>query len=151
MSGGSSNCEKTGCNNVGMRIENLSSLPPELQAKISAQINSASGEKKSKYRSKKVWVDGICFDSQKEADKYLELKVAARCRQIDGFLYHGNVILAEGFDKEHRALTYETDFVVLKPDGTYEIIDTKGYETQVFKNKMKVCKAKYPRLEIKKE
>lgn len=136
---------------MSMRIEDLSSLPPELQAKIATQLNTTSGKKRSKYGSKKVWRDGICFDSKKEADKYSELKMAARCRTITGFLYHGKIILAEGLDKDHRALTYETDFVILKNDGTYEIVDTKGYETQGFKDKMKVCKAKYPKLEITKE
>ena len=36
-------------------------------------------KKKSKYRSNKVSIDGHTFDSQKEANYYLELKLKLLC------------------------------------------------------------------------
>lgn len=30
---------------------------------------------KNKYYSQKTWIDGICFDSKKEADYYCQLKL----------------------------------------------------------------------------
>lgn len=67
---------------------------------------------------------------------------------IAGFLYHGKMIVAEGVDGQ-AGVTYEPDFVVLNNDNTYEIIDTKGVETQVFKTKIKVLRNRYPNVEIK--
>lgn len=38
--------------------------------------------KKSKYHAKKVEVNGITFDSKKEAKRYEELKLLERCGAI---------------------------------------------------------------------
>ena len=108
-----------------------------------------SGKKASKYRSKKTWVDGLCFDSRKEADYYCQLKMLVRAGEIDGFIFHGKMIVAEGTDKDNRATTYEPDFVVLYPGQKYEIVDTKGVETQVFKVKVKALRCRYPKLKIR--
>ena len=45
-------------------------------------------------------------------------------------------------------MCYEPDFVILHPDGHYEIVDTKGMETKQFKDKMKIAREKYPGLQI---
>lgn len=108
----------------------------------------AKPKRKNKYNAKKARVDGLCFDSKKEAEYYNELKFRARAGDIAGFLYHGKMIVAEGVDGQ-AGVTYEPDFVVLNNDNTYEIIDTKGVETQVFKTKIKVLRNRYPNVEIK--
>lgn len=102
-------------------------------------------KKKSKYGSKKVCVDGIYFDSQFEADFYMELKMLQRVGEIDGFCRQGRFIITAG----ERATEYVCDFVVFYPDKTYEIIDTKGYETEVFRLKKKSFAEKYPKLKLK--
>lgn len=106
--------------------------------------------KRNKYGAKKTWVDGICFDSQKEAGFYSQLKVLHRAGAIDGFLYHGKMVCTEGTDKDNRATLYETDFVLLYPDGTYKIVDTKSVATVTgtFKLKMKSLREKYPRIKV---
>lgn len=106
-------------------------------------------ERRNKYNAVKTWTDGICFDSAKEAAYYGGLKLRVLAGDIAGFLYHGKMICAEGAGKEHRALLYEPDFVVIHNDGTCDIIDTKGFETDTFKAKMKSIRARYPRTEIK--
>ena len=106
-------------------------------------------ERKQKYNAVKTWTDGICFDSAKEAAYYGELKLRVLTGDIAGFLHHGKIVCAEGAGKEHRALLYEPDFVVINNDKTCEIIDTKGMETYVFQAKMKDILARYPRMEIK--
>lgn len=106
-------------------------------------------KRKSKYGAKKTWLDGICFDSKAEANYYAMLKMLVRAGEIDGFAYHGNIVCTEGEKSEHRAVLYETDFIVFKPDGTYEIIDVKGMETPVFKNKVKAIREKYPKIRIR--
>ena len=106
---------------------------------------------KNKYRAKKTWRDGICFDSIKEANYYSELKIRRAAGAIAGYIVHGKMICTYGGDSsKEKAVTYEPDFIVLHNDGTYEIVDTKSVVTitPVFKNKMKSLKEKFPDVEI---
>lgn len=105
-------------------------------------------KRRNKYNARRVWVDGIPFDSQKEADYYAELKLRVRAGEIDGFTHHGNMVVAEG-EGNIKGSLYETDFIVFLPGGRYEIIDTKGVETDVYKNKIKVLRNRYPCIKIK--
>lgn len=136
-----------------MRFDSIDALPEKYREQVMKKQGQVERDKprKSKYGAVKTWVDGICFDSKKEAEKYNALKLLAKCGLIKGFLYHGKIILAEGLDKDSQALTYVPDFVVIKEDGTADIIDTKGMETPEFKIKMKTLKAKYPDLEVRTE
>lgn len=102
-------------------------------------------KKKSKYGAKKIRVDGIAFDSQFEADYYCELKLRQRAGEITGFCRQARFVITTG----ERATEYVCDFVVFYPDGHYEIIDTKGFETEVFKLKQKSFYEKYPKLKLK--
>ena len=111
--------------------------------------NPPPEKKKSKYNAKKTWIDGICFDSKAEANYYAMTKMLVRAGELHGFLYHGKIVCTEGEKSDHRAVLYEPDFVLFKPDGTYEIIDVKGMETPVFKNKIKSIYEKYPQIKIK--
>lgn len=43
---------------------------------------------------------------------------------------------------------YVADFVIFNNDGTCRIVDVKGVETDVFKLKMKMFKARFPQLEV---
>ena len=154
---------------------NLSDLPPAYQAQAlkkykglqgrsspsqSATLTAppqggakagAAGGKANKYNARKTWRRGLCFDSQKEADFFDELRLRHRAGQIAGYLFHGKIILAEGAGQDKRALTYEPDFIILHPDGHYEIVDTKGMETRQFKDKMKILREKYPQIRIRLE
>lgn len=127
----------------------------EYQAYLQRRNSEAPKEKtakprKNKYGAKKTWVDGICFDSVKEAEYYGSLKLLLRTGTIDGYLYHGKMVCTEGTDKENRATLYEPDFIVLFPDGTYKIVDTKSEATitQAFKLKMKCLREKFPKIQI---
>lgn len=111
--------------------------------------NPPPEKKKSKYNAKKTWIDGICFDSKAEANYYAMTKMLVRAGELHGFLYHGKIVCTEGEKSDHRAVLYEPDFILFKPDGTYEIIDVKGMETPVFKNKIKSIYEKYPQIKIK--
>jgi len=105
----------------------------------------------NKYHAHKTWVDGICFDSRKEAEYYARLKLLNRAEAIAGFLYHGAIVVSEGSGADSRATLYYPDFVILKNDGCYDLIDTKGVKTDVFKLKIKAIKSRYPKIEIKTE
>lgn len=104
--------------------------------------------KKQKYHNNRVKIDGILFDSQKEADYYSDLKLQLKVGVIKGFCRQPEFILQEGFGMT-RPITYRADFIVFHLDNTSEVIDTKGFETEEFKIKHKLFKAKFPRLELK--
>ena len=113
-------------------------------------ITPETEKKKAKYGNNRPIVDGIYFDSQLEADKYSELKLSLRMGVIAGFCRQTEFILQEGFGLT-KPITYLADFVVFNLDGTAEVIDTKGIETDVFKLKYKLFKAKFPRIDLKLE
>ena len=96
-------------------------------------------KKKTKYNSKKTWADGICFDSQKEAGMYQDLKTLQAAGEIKGFCRQPEFILIDG-NEERRAITYRADFVVFRDNGTTQIIDVKGYEPQQWKRTEKMFK-----------
>lgn len=95
-----------------------------------------NSNKKSKYGAKKTKIDGHNFDSQKEAEYYSDLKFKTMAGEIQGFCLQPIFILAEN-------LKYKADFVVFKNDGSFEIIDVKGFKTKEYKIKKKVFEDKY--------
>lgn len=105
-------------------------------------------KKKSKYNAKKTVVDGITFDSKKEAEYYIGLKALVRAGEIKGFARQCKFVVTEG-DEETKATEYLADFIVIHNDDKAEIIDTKGVQTAVFKLKMKCFREKYPNLRVK--
>jgi hypothetical protein len=104
----------------------------------------------SKYRNKKVEIDGIVFDSQKEAAVYSELKTCQRTGEVDKFEMQKRyeLIPAQYGMKNvkgklvkrciERAITYLADFVVYFSDGEVSVIDCKGWKTEVYRIKKKL-------------
>lgn len=92
--------------------------------------------KKAKYRAYKTSVDGHTFDSLKEANYYNDLKLQLKSEDIKGFCLQPVFILAPG-------LKYKADFIVFKNDGTFEVIDVKGFKTKEYIAKKKVFEDKY--------
>ncbi len=106
---------------------------------------------KNKYGATKVWADGICFDSKKEAEFYRTLQLLQKAGEIKGFCRQARFVVTAGTDKDNRAAEYVTDFIVFYRDGTYRIIDTKGMQTRDFKLKIKAFREKYPELTVELE
>lgn len=92
--------------------------------------------KKSKYGANKVEIDGIKFDSKKEAEYYNELKVRLTAKEIKGFCRQAEFILAPN-------LRYKADFIVFNNDGSVDVVDVKGFKTDVYKIKKKVFEDKF--------
>ena len=86
-----------------------------------------------------------------EAAYYERCKLLLRAGELDGFLYHGKMLCTAGTDSGNRAALYEPDFILLLPDGTYRIIDTKGVRTEGFRLKEKALREKYPKVKIELE
>lgn len=100
----------------------------------------------SKYNNKKTEVDGIVFDSKKEANKYQELKLLKMAGEIKDFDLQPVFVLQEKFEKngkKFREIKYIADFKVIENDGTVRIIDTKGFRTKDFELKLKMFEYKY--------
>lgn len=104
-------------------------------------------QQKTKYGSKKVEVDGHVFDSQVEARYYEQLKWLQEHNQILFFRIQPRYLLQEAFQKNgktYRKIEYIADFEVHHLDGSIEVIDVKGMETEAFKIKRKLFEKKYP-------
>lgn len=101
----------------------------------------------SKYGSTKVEIDGIKFDSKIEARYYEELKSQQEKEQILFFRIQPRYLLQGPFDKngkKYRKIEYVADFEVHHLDGSIEVIDVKGMETEAFKIKKKLFEKIYP-------
>jgi hypothetical protein len=100
-----------------------------------------------KYKAKKTTVDGITFDSKREARRYQELKLLEQAGTICELELQPRFTLQRAFkDNEGnhiRAITYKADFQYIE-DGEIIVEDSKGFWTQVFKIKRKMFLFFYP-------
>jgi len=106
----------------------------------------------NKYRNIKTEIDGITFDSKKEAGYYGDLKLRKRAGDIKDFKLQPKFLLQEAFTKNgkhYSAITYIADFEIHHYDGSIEIVDCKGKKTQVYSLKKKLFEKRYPDLTIK--
>lgn len=106
----------------------------------------------SKYYSKKVKVDGIVFDSKKEADYYCQLRLLQKANIVKEFQMQVPFELQPKYrykGKLVRAISYIADFVVTYADGKKEVIDVKGYRTKDYRLKKKMLLYKYPEMDFK--
>jgi len=92
-------------------------------------------QKPSKYRAKKTEVDGITFDSRREANYYEQLKIMKRGGIISDFQVHPKYIIIDSYKcpttgRKIAATTYSADFLVTYPDGREEVIDVKSEATR---------------------
>ena len=117
----------------------------------------------SKYHAKKTEVDGIVFDSKREAQRYQQLKLMEKAgvicdlkRQVKYELIPAQYINGKCVE---RAITYTSDFeyyilkplrqktVMAEPDakavGQHVVEDVKGMRTDVYRIKRKLMLYKY--------
>lgn len=98
----------------------------------------------SKYGNVKTVVDGITFDSRKEADYYRELKLREAAGEISCLALQRSYVLCAN---DVKICTYKADFVYLEtmPAGPPRqvVVDVKGVKTPVYKLKKKMMLAIY--------
>lgn len=101
---------------------------------------------KSKYHSRKVTVDGITFDSRKEARRYSELLLLERVGAIQNLQRQVKfeLIPSQRIDGKvvERACTYIADFVY-EENGRKVVEDTKGFKTLDYIIKRKLLLYRY--------
>lgn len=99
---------------------------------------------KSKYNNRKTVIDGIAFDSNKEAKRYTVLRSLQDGGYIKGLSLQVPFELIPKQDGE-RAVKYIADFVYYDIEKQIHIVeDVKGFKTDVYKLKRKLFKYKYP-------
>lgn len=112
----------------------------------------------SKYNNKKVEFEGMSFDSKKEAQRFLELKLLERAGEISDLERQVKFVLipaqrepdtigARGGIKKGKLLereaAYIADFVYTDREGRKIVEDTKGVKTPEYILKRKLMLEKY--------
>ena len=137
-----------------------------------AQQQQQNYNKYNKYKNNRTEIDGIVFDSQKEAKYYLKLLILQKAGEVTDIECHPKYILQSAYWKcckevsvniaskhicpycdkrmpKTSAVTYSADFKVTYSDGHIEIVDVKGVQTQSFKDKRKMFEYQNPELTLK--
>lgn len=94
----------------------------------------------SKYRAKKTVVDGIEFDSAKEAKRYTKLRDMERAGVIHRLNLQVPFELLPSFECDgvkYRGMRYIADFVYIR-NGKRVVEDCKGFKTAEYKLKKKL-------------
>ena len=106
----------------------------------------------SKYRSKKIIIDGISFDSKREGNRYCELKLLEKAGKIKDLKLQEQFELQPSFRKNGktiRAITYVADFTYLDLETNRNVVeDVKGFKTDVYMLKRKLFEFQHPMLTI---
>ena len=111
----------------------------------------------SKYGNTKEIIDGITFDSQKEANRYCELRLLQRAGKIDKLeLQKEFELIPAQFESikvgntwkrgkcVERACRYRCDFYYWDCEKQNWVCeDVKGYKTDVYKIKRKLLRYRY--------
>ncbi len=102
---------------------------------------------KTKYNAQKVSVDGIKFDSRKEAARYEVLKGLEQSGKIGQLELQPRFEVQEGYrykGKAIRKVEYVADFKYLDMErGVWVVEDVKGMRTDVYKLKLKMFLRRY--------
>ena len=98
--------------------------------------------KRQKYGNSKITIDGIRFDSKREAQRWQELRLMERAGRITDLRRQVKFVLIpsqRGEDGKviEKQVTYIADFVYLK-DGKTVVEDSKGYRTEAYRLKKKM-------------
>ena len=104
-----------------------------------------------KYHNKRVIYDGYTFDSIKEKNYYIKLKLLEKAGKIKELELQKEYELQPSFklnNKTSRKITYRADFTYkTTEDDKLHVVDVKGFRTDVYRLKKKLFEYKY-RIEI---
>jgi hypothetical protein len=98
--------------------------------------------KRSKYGATKTMVDGILFDSKREAAYYSELKIREKAGEITGLALQRPFPIIMGGEKIGK---YVSDFAFIDHSrgDRLRVIDVKGFDTPLSRFKRKCVEAFY--------
>ena len=105
-------------------------------------MNKMTAEGFRKYGNRKATVDGITFDSVKEAVRYRELKLLERAGEIhDLKLQEEYKLIPAQYENGRlieRKCSYIADFDYIDKNGVHIVEDTKGMRTKEYIIKRKL-------------
>lgn len=90
-----------------------------------------------KFGATRTEVDGIKFDSKKEAARFSELRLLEKSGEVLFFLRQVPLHLPGG-------VKMVVDFLIFWSDGTCEFEDVKGMRTPIYIAKKKMVESMYP-------
>lgn len=93
--------------------------------------------KRTKYNAVLTEVEGIKFQSKKEARYYMDLKARVHMGEVKYFLRQVPFDLIGG-------IKYRVDFMEVLADGRIVYVDVKGYRTETYRMKRRMVEASYP-------
>lgn len=109
---------------MGLRVDSLADLPIKLQQQVAKKV-VAQKQKRSKYGNTKTTINGITFDSQKEAQRYMVLLKAQREGHIHDLRLQHDFTLQEAYTtatgQRIRAIRYKADFTYYLNDSFYSL------------------------------
>lgn len=93
-------------------------------------------KKNSKYHAQRTVINGIKFDSKREASRYLVLRDMEKNGEIEGLKLQVPYVL---FEKSQygRQIKYVADFVYVQ-NGKEVVEDSKGFRTDVYRLKKRL-------------
>lgn len=138
--------------NDQLGINNPQDLPPGFFGKAPAKAKAETAEiRRHKYNAQKTEVDGIIFDSKKEAAEYQTLKLLERVGAIADLqlqpAFELQAAYVDNNGRKVKPIVYKADFAYTQ-EGRRIVVDVKGVQTPVFKLKAKMFREKYPELQL---
>ena len=110
-----------------------------------------NGNMVRKYHNKRVIYDGYTFDSIREKNYYIKLKLLEKAGKIKELELQKEYELQPSFklnNKTYRSIKYRADFTYkTTEDDKLHVVDVKGFRTDVYRLKKKLFEYKY-RIEI---
>lgn len=106
---------------------------PAIRKALEAQEGKA--KKRSKYGNVPTYVDGVRFDSKREARFYSDLVVAQRAGLVKWFARQCRFVIEGG--------ECVVDFIVVMADGTVRVVDPKGHRTKMYRRSKKQVQQRY--------
>lgn len=113
---------------------------PSTEGHREASTRTPDNRNRSKYKNEPTWVDGLRFDSKREAKRWQDLELRRKAGAIACIERQKRYSL--GFNGEHIC-DYIADFVYREHGIATVVEDCKGFRTQVYKLKKKLMKAIY--------
>lgn len=114
-------------------------LADQIQARKAvpvAGVTEAPAASGAKYHNKNTEVDGIKFDSRKEARRFCQLKLAQELGVIEDLRLQVDFTLIEAYTdahgERHQALRYKADFTYKVRSAGYDHLTKLGYEDVEF-------------------
>ena len=148
---------------MGLRVDSLADLPEQVRQKVGGKIAAQA----SKYHNRKIEINGIRFDSRKEAKRYVQLMHAMHLGAIRDLRLQVDFTIQEAYTdcqgKRIRAIRYRADFTYrltgdfpasisaedrelwrryIESGKETVVEDVKGVKTQAYKLKEKLMAQK---------